>query len=499
MKYSARITRLFMIAALSTSSLGFADEVVPQSLAQQLETAVYAEDVLGNLEQAKALYQQIIDAGSANRLIVARALLRLGQCQLKEGDGTAASQTFSRIKASYADIEEVMVAVSALEDAHSEDRLALTPVPWHDGEILEYGLYDMNGHPILFETHIMNHEGMTETGVNWKKQIINLLTSVKGTRYSEMLFNDNGNAMIRQYSKSLNDDGVYISTKDNQVIIDNKITKNTLTGNRDPDALDELSMLETLRRLPYHSEYKETFKVFSPNLLNHLLANVTVVNDHAEITVPAGKYDAYQVRIDWIYQDQKVNEAELWFSKGPNTKLIQQTQHGNVLKLMEERSQGSDNNKIFTFKDEFTLELPENWTIYDLSMKGSNEMLLVPSPIEAQKVASQVMAKAETNVDWEKEGVELVEKWNLDWAKGYHKNFVVRESTRKKFTIEGLPAYSYIADFKAGSFERIEYRIIVLDAPMVYQGFFHINKEDVEEIKPQVDAILASLKVINKR
>lgn len=75
----------------------------------------------------------------------------------------------------------------------------------------------------------------------------------------------------------------------------------------------------------------------------------------------------------------------------------------------------------------------------------------------------------------------------------------MRESTRKKFTIEGLPAYSYIADFKAGSFERIEYRIIVLDAPMVYQGFFHINKEDVEEIKPQVDAILASLKVINKR
>lgn len=498
MKYSAKMTGFILAAALAASQ-GFAEDAAPQSLAQQLESAVYAEDVLGNLEQAKVLYQRIIDAGNSNRQVAARAMLRLGQCQLKEGDGTAASQTFARIKANYSDMQDILDSVGNLENAQSEDRLALSPVPWHDGEALEYGLYDMNGHPVLYETHIMKHAGVVESEVVWKKQIINLLTSVKGTRYSEMLIGENGNAMISQYSKSLNDDGVFIKAKDNQVIIDNKITKNTLTGTRDADALDELAILETLRRLPYHAEYKETFKVFSPNLLNHLQANIEVLSDHAEITVPAGKYDTYQIRVDWIYQNQKVNEAELWFSKGPGAKLIQQVQQGNVLKLIEESSLAESKDKLFTFKDQFTLELPGSWKIYDLSNKSGNNMLLVLTPIEAQKVASQVMANAEEAVDWKKEGIELVAKWNVDWAEGYHQDFIVREDTRKKFTIQGLPAYSYIADFKAGSFNRIEYRIIVLDAPMVYQAFFHVNKEDVDEIKPQIDAILASLKVISKR
>ena len=241
MKNSVRMTGLFLAAALSTSQ-GFANEAPPQSLAQQLEAAVYAEDVLGNLNQAKALYQQIIDAGSTNKQIIAKALLRLAQCQLKEGDGTAASQTFSGLKANYADMQEIMVAANTLENVQSEDRLALTPVPWHDGETLEYGLYDINGQSILFETHIIHQAGITEAGVNWKKQTINLLTEVKGTRYSELLINDKRNAMVSQFSKSLNDDGVYISTKDNQVIIDNKITKNTLTGTRDSDSLDELTI-----------------------------------------------------------------------------------------------------------------------------------------------------------------------------------------------------------------------------------------------------------------
>lgn len=498
MKYSAKMTGFILAAALSASQ-GYAADTAPQSLTQQLESAVYAEDVLGNLEQAKALYQQIIEAGNANRQIVASAMLRLGQCQLKEGDGTAASQTFAQIKAKYADMQEIMAAMNDLENVHSEDRLALMPVPWYDGEVLEYGLYDAGGHPILFETHIMNHAGIAEAGANWKKQIINLLTAVKGTRYNEMLINDKSNTMVSHYSKSLNDDGVYISSQNNKVIIDNKITKNTLTGNRDSDALDELTILETLRRLPYHSEYKETFKVFSPNLLNHLFANIEVVNDHAEMTVPAGKFDTRHIRIDWIYQNQKVNEIELWISKGPNAKLIQQVQQGNILKLLEEKSRGSTKTNQFQYKDEFTLEIPENWNIYDLSMKGSNEMLLVPTHIEAQKVASQMTSKLEANVDWEKEGIELVAKWNIDWAEGFHQDFFVREDTRKKFTIQGLPAYSYVADFKAGSFDRVEYRIVVLDAPMVYQAFFHINKEDIDEIKPQIDAILASLKVISKR
>lgn len=498
MKYSTKMTG-FILAAGLLAFQGYAADAAPQSLTQQLESAVYAEDVLGNLNQAKALYQQIIEAGNANRHIVASAMVRLGQCQLKEGDGTAASQTFAQIKANYADMTEIMAAVNELENVHSEDRLALLPVPWQDGEVLEYGLYDASGHPILFETHIMNHAGIADSGANWKKQTINLLTAVKGARYNEMLINDKSNTMLSHFSKSLNDNGVYIFKQSDQIIIDNKVTKNKLTGNRDADALDELSFLETLRRLPFHSDYKETFKVFSPNLLNHLYTRVEVVNDHEEIAVPAGKFDARHVRIDWIYQNQKVNEVELWISKGPNAKLIRQVQQGNTLKLLEERSLQSDKATQYQYKDEFTLEIPENWIIYDLSMKGSNEMLLVPTHIEAQKVASQITSKLEANVDWEKEGVELVAKWNIDWSEGFHQDFVVREDTRKKFTIQGLPAYSYVADFKAGNFDRVEYRIIFLDAPMVYQAFFLINKSDIEEIKPQVDAILNSLKILKKK
>lgn len=498
MHYTPFIRGLMLSAAL-LSPLGFAAEQPPKSLAQQLETAVYAEDVLGDLNQARLLYQQIIDAGNENRVIMAKALLRLGQCQLKTGDGTAAQETFARIKNTYADIHEIVAKVKQIETLKTQEKLALNPVPWQDGEQLEYGVYDSDGHPFVYETRMMRKAPTSHTDTLWKKQIITVHTPSKGTNYGELLINEKNNAMVNAFFKSDSDSGVYISTQGNEVTIDNKNTKNSLKTTRDADALDETNTLETLRRLPYHQDYKESFKVFSPNLLNHLEMNVQVINNAAEITVPAGTFNTHHVRVEWKLQGQKVNEQEIWVSKGQNAKIIQQKEMNNTVKLIKEYATHLSKNNLFQYKNQFTLQLPENWYMYDISPKGSTEMLLVPTPIDAHKIFANIMGKDNTTTDWSKESVEIAAKWAIDWQKGFYQNFMVREDTRKKFTIAGLPAYSYISDYKKNNKDYSEYKIFILDAPRVYDAFFITEKADMETFKPQIDAMLNSLKILKKK
>lgn len=136
--------------------------------------------------------------------------------------------------------------------------------------------------------------------------------------------------------------------------------------------------------------------------------------------------------------------------------------------------------------------------MFDMTLGESKEMVLVPTPFEAHKLSAQITSKYESNIDWKKESVSIVAKWNIDFAKSYYKHYAVREETRKDLTIANLPAYSYIADFKTGDMDMIEYRIIVLKEPMVYQAFFHINKEEFEAIKPEIDELLNSLKIIEQ-
>ena len=80
----------------------------------QLRAAIEKEEVAGDLEGAMALYRQIIAANDKNRVVTARAILRLAGCYEKLGQGEA-RKLYERLVAEFSDqTQEVMSARARL-------------------------------------------------------------------------------------------------------------------------------------------------------------------------------------------------------------------------------------------------------------------------------------------------------------------------------------------------------------------------------------------------
>ncbi len=78
------------------------------SAAELLEKAIYTEETKGELAAATAIYQQIIDDSSADRTLVAQAQLRLGLCELKQGNKPRALSALERITQDFPDKEKLL-------------------------------------------------------------------------------------------------------------------------------------------------------------------------------------------------------------------------------------------------------------------------------------------------------------------------------------------------------------------------------------------------------
>jgi len=93
-----------------------------------LQEGLYAEEVDGNLDAAIAIYQRIIDEGSARRSDVAQAMYRQGMCYLKKQQEQQAKIVFARLVADYSDQTKIVSKVKLLlDELGNADPAALMP------------------------------------------------------------------------------------------------------------------------------------------------------------------------------------------------------------------------------------------------------------------------------------------------------------------------------------------------------------------------------------
>ena len=82
----------FLIVAMMLCS-----PAVAQPASELLEKAIFAEETVGNLDEAIGIYKQILDDAQANRALAARAQLRLAPCYMKKGLDAEATEAFENI------------------------------------------------------------------------------------------------------------------------------------------------------------------------------------------------------------------------------------------------------------------------------------------------------------------------------------------------------------------------------------------------------------------
>jgi len=118
--------KLLVIAASFTLSLW--SVAVGESTAVLLEKGIYAEETLGDLDQAIQIYGRIAAKTKAERPIAAQAQFRQARCLLQKGDQTRAAEGFRAVISQYADQQDLVAEAEKLLGASA--RPARTRRPW---------------------------------------------------------------------------------------------------------------------------------------------------------------------------------------------------------------------------------------------------------------------------------------------------------------------------------------------------------------------------------
>ena len=101
-------------------------------LSDLLEQAIFAEESLGDLDQAIEIYQEILRRAEAEKSFIAQAQLRLGMCYLKKGEREAAVEVLQRLVADFPGqkdlVHQARTRLGELGVSMPAERLRLTKV-----------------------------------------------------------------------------------------------------------------------------------------------------------------------------------------------------------------------------------------------------------------------------------------------------------------------------------------------------------------------------------
>jgi hypothetical protein len=86
---------------------------VAQTVAEQLQKAIYNQETVGDVDSAIQMYRQIISSNTNQRTVAAQAQFRLAQALLQKGDLNGASQEFQTLALNYSDYRGLIMSMSA--------------------------------------------------------------------------------------------------------------------------------------------------------------------------------------------------------------------------------------------------------------------------------------------------------------------------------------------------------------------------------------------------
>src|SRR4051812_30983492 len=104
---------LFKLAAPDVLGLALLmQRAAAQTVAEQLQKGMYAQDTSGDVDGAITIYRAIVASAQGNRGEQATAQYRLSQALLKKGDLDGAAREFQRLAANYSEYRTLISTLS---------------------------------------------------------------------------------------------------------------------------------------------------------------------------------------------------------------------------------------------------------------------------------------------------------------------------------------------------------------------------------------------------
>ncbi len=461
--------------------------VCAQSSAELLEKGIFAEETVGNLDQAIEIYRQVVADAKAAEVAAAQAQYRLAQCLMKQNKRDAALAAFQKVIDDYPNQSEWVA--KARQQLPETPHLELQPVPWKEGEYLQLAVKLGGG--LQIGTFIW-----TVDSVDWKGEDV---WRMRTYRYILAGGDNRGLSMVRAdkadfrplYSRF---EHTMLGTIDatyepGQV----KVTKPNSeepprTDTFDQTYYDNEQGMFVFRRLPLAEGYKAKIPIYASFGGGKVDIDLTV-NGIETVVVPAGEFRCYKVTL------MPVNQV-FWFSSDANRYLVKFDAAGVVAEL--ERVGWHKPEQGTTYRNDpfdFSLDLPTGWYFYE-QPAGEEDSVAVVYLIDPAMAAVQIVTCRNRESIEDPKARDSVRAWaelRQEKAKKEWKELQLREDSWRESTIGGMPAASVVGDYLAGSEKKAVYSVFVFgEQTASVFTLMACDPNQLEEQKATFDRIIAT-------
>ncbi len=454
-----------------------------QDPAELMEKAIYAEETLGNLNEAIGIYQRVAADAETNRATAAMALYRLGMCYQKSGRASEGQAAFAKLIKMYPEQKEL---IAKIPGAPSKG-LGLRPAPWVDGETLQMAVKLRSGQQAGTQFHRI--ESVQESGETfWKLWTVD--GNVGITQHTTVLMDaaDFSPATSIQDSGSY---GVFTALFSPQQVEFVTARRNSNTKKQFPvdrPVYDYAQLAHLMRCLPLREGFQAGILIAVSEKASLWDGKITVVA-REKVTVPAGTFDCYRTALEFVGQTYTY-----WISADAHSYIVKENLAGlNTLELTSIAT--VEKGKPVYYVDSklgISLEAPNGWMIGSTEPGGEYVIFFEP---EAKAEGALMFAQrrnepSDTTLD------EAADKETIAEQQRY-KMFAVRPESRGPVSVSGFNAVRYIADFKqlmTGK-DTVRYQFFLESPTRWYNIRFETGKENFDRFRPAFDSIISGLRL----
>ncbi len=452
-----------------------------------LEKAIYTEETLGNLNDAIAIYQQVVANADAARVTAAQALFRLGMCYQKSGHKEDAQAAFAKLSKLYPEQRELIAQIPSHKTAPP-----FVPAPAFENFVLRYSMTTKGTSGMAYQLNIIQ-PAKKDGKPGWKYRSIMGMT---GAMTSTAIWMDSNYAPVYRYTRGPEQglrSQVHYYPDHIEIVDESGNEPKTTRLPLEQPAYDAEQVIFLLRCLPLHEGFQTTLPILKISDGSIINLSVEVIGRET-ITVPFGTRDCYK-----IVTKTRTEERVYWLERESPFRPVKYTA-GNSIEMELASVLPIVNSSLPVEEKEFTWALPSGWTMAQSRMLGVKMISLIdPEDLTTcyMSLSPSSQGGAGAVVEDIQSALPKVVDQVISMYQTQYKEFKERDGSRENVSISGSAALRFIADHKAliGGQDMVTYAYFLATDKIVIQLFFKANREDFERMRPVFDSIASSIQL----
>jgi hypothetical protein len=470
-------------AALALALLpGVAQAETP---AEMLEKGIYAENTVGDLDEAIKIYRKVVSDARETKLVAAQAQYRLGECLSKQGNQEESRAAFQALIKGYSG-DEVSEEIRAIV-AKATKRLALklAAPPWKDGERLTLTMRLPGGDPIgIFGLGI--DAGWIGGDKVWRMLIRRFITGGQTQGVSRVVVD----AASNRPRDTIWDHTALGTTSANWE--ENKLTVMTkgADGKNDTKTIDlegtvfsNDQVFYVFRQLPLAVGFKTTIPIRVAFTGGNAIGLEINVPKTEMINTPAGPFEAFRLETNI--------DQTFWVATDPHRYIVRFDLGGIVTELSSIEHAGS--KELLNTELGLAVTIPKNWFYY--AWKTGNSATSGGFNLVAPDMAhaSLHMRKKSMLDAAERESLRAWAESRIKIAKEHLEGLTLRSDSMKEAQMAGLPSIGMTLDLELSGRKNVARMNLATNNTWAIDFATSAEEGQVEAYDEQFDRMLKSI------